>query len=231
MKCLRVFGRNVVPTGARRSKSNVSGARSQRHRSGGSSSAGRSTLQRGAHNQRRRRPRTTTGGGGLSRDQQVVAARTDRLWNFGVQSASSNMLLNPHDVPGNGLSYERRDGSLQRRPLVGHGGQTTTMPYNSWPYDHQQQQASWTTNHHHQTTQPLRAARSGFDFVGGSAFMTDDHHHRYLQQSWPQPQQRSVSVASTGQLKAYQKHHILVWIYESRALRATFCIDMLIRLD
>lgn len=217
MKCLRVFGRNVSASATRKIKSNVSRARHQ-HRSGAAgSSGGRSAsrptkLARGAHNQRRRRPRTTTG----ARDQQMIALRTDRLWNFGVQSDQPD----PHDVPGNGLSYGLRDGSLYRQALMhpyqpdaslygggfceapaagggrqrhgGGGGSVYGMPWGR---------------------ATMNGARNGLDYVGvpqmmPSALISDDQQQQYAYGSVDHHQYHRQHVSAN--LKAYKRHHSLV---------------------
>lgn len=141
MKCLRVFGRNVSASAARKIKSNVSRARHHQHRAG----ATRTTLARGAHNQRRRRPRNAAG----SRDHQLIAARTDRLWNFGVESGGAEQpgLMNG----GSGVGANAARGSSL----------------------HRQQPVQARTYHSTSTTAGtfggrMEAIRNGFHFGGGS---------------------------------------------------------------
>lgn len=211
MKCLRVFGRNVSSSASatRKIKSNVSRAR---HHHRGRSASARPTLTRGAHNERRRRPRTTTG----ARDRQLITARTDRLWNFGVQSEQPD----PHDVPGNGLSYALYDGSLYRQAVVpAHQSDASPLGGGGGGFRAGAGTSRCATVASGAYGMPwggraiVNGTRNGLDYMGVAPMMpptliSDDQqqyayggadHHQFHRQH------------SSAHLKAYKRHHSLVW--------------------
>lgn len=133
----------------------------------------------------------------------MIAARTDRLWNFGVHSDQ----LDPHDVPGNGLSYALRDGSLCRQAVV-HPYQPDASLYGVGGF----RQAPAAAGGMNWGRAAMNGVRNGLDYGGvppmmPSALISDDQqqyaygsidHHQYHRQH------------ASAHLKAYKRHHSLV---------------------
>lgn len=194
MKCLRVFGRSA----SRHVKSNVS--RTGRHRSGTRSS--RTTLTRGAHNQRRRRPRPTA----LGRDQQLIAARTDRLWNFGVQSSGGH-----HQHQQRLLLHDQNYSTMMTVP--------PPLPPSSPLHHHQLHHSTGLAFGNNTAQWGGRsngfggAAINGLNYVGGTsmaatAISSDDTAMRVEHQH--QHQYAYGAYGDQAHFKAYKRHH--TWV-------------------